>query len=174
MICGLRCGWACRKQARIRLQKPNLDNTRKLRGIYSIDPEDGESQETENARNKLDVPIEAAMLLKMVRTQRARKPQETVASGSTEPYKNTKYACIVEAHESIRKRFQITLPRNPELVRFLCCCHVLSCFGSFGHSSECCTLAGRPDSSRIISSHLITGRSYSFKWRRERRNHRFH
>ena len=46
--------------------------------------------------------------------KRARKPQETVASGSTDPNKKTKYACIVEAHESTRKRLESTLPSNHE------------------------------------------------------------
>ena len=34
-------------------EKPQLDNARKLRGIYSIDPEDKEFKETKNARKKL-------------------------------------------------------------------------------------------------------------------------
>ena len=38
--------------------------------------------------------------------------RETVASGDTHPHKKTMYACIVEAHESTRKRLQSTLPRN--------------------------------------------------------------
>ena len=49
---------------------------------------------------------------KMEIRKRARKPQETVASGSTDPSKNTEYACMVEAHESTRKRMESTLPRN--------------------------------------------------------------
>ena len=36
----------------------------------------------------------------------------TVASGSTDPNKKTKYACIVEAHVSTRKRLESTRPRN--------------------------------------------------------------
>ena len=46
--------------------------------------------------------------------KRARKPQETVASGSTDTNNKTKYACIVEAHESTRKRLESTLPSNHE------------------------------------------------------------
>ena len=42
--------------------KPKLDNGRRLRGIYFIDPEDGEHRETiKNARKKLEGPMEAAM-----------------------------------------------------------------------------------------------------------------
>ena len=43
-------------------QEPKLDTARKLRGIYFIDPEDCELKETiKNAREKLEVPQEAAM-----------------------------------------------------------------------------------------------------------------
>ena len=96
-------------------EKPKLDNARTLRGIYFIDSEDEEYEETiKNARKKLEVPMEAAMHCKMEIRKRARKPQETVASGSTDPNKKTEYACIVEAHESTRNRLETTLPRNQE------------------------------------------------------------
>ena len=37
-------------------EKPNLENARKLRGVYFIDPEDKEFAEiVENARKKLEV-----------------------------------------------------------------------------------------------------------------------
>ena len=103
--------------------------------------------------------MEAAMLLKMVTTKRARKPQETVASGSTEANNKTKYACVVEAHEPTRKRFQLTLPRNPELVVLLLLPRLVL-FWFVLSSLECCTLAGGPGSSRIISSRR---RSYSLE-----------
>ena len=46
-------------------QKPKLDIARRLRGIYFVDPEDGECKETiKNARRKLEVPMDAAMLCK--------------------------------------------------------------------------------------------------------------
>ena len=51
IICGLRFGSACQKAAKKKekqewaIQKPKLDNTRKLRGICFIDPEDGEFKE---------------------------------------------------------------------------------------------------------------------------------
>ena len=90
---------------------PRPQAGRKLRGIYFIDPEDGEYKETvENGREKLEVAVEAAMPCKMETRKRARKPLETVASGCTESNKKTKRACIVEAHESTRKRLESTLP----------------------------------------------------------------
>ena len=46
-------------------EKQKLDNARKLRGIYFIDPEDGEHKETiKNARRQLEVQMKAAMLCK--------------------------------------------------------------------------------------------------------------
>ena len=93
------------------MEKPKLDNARKLTGIYFIDPEDREYEKTrKNARKKLEVPMEAAMACEM----ETRKPQETVASESTDSHKKTKYACNVEAHESTRKRLESALPRNHE------------------------------------------------------------
>ena len=45
------------------IEKPKLDNARKLRGIYFIDPEDDECQETmKNARRMLEIPMPAAAL----------------------------------------------------------------------------------------------------------------
>ena len=46
--------------------------------------------------------------------KRAWKLRETVASESTDPRKKTPCACILEAHESTRKRLEPTLPRNHE------------------------------------------------------------
>ena len=41
-------------------REPKLDNARKMRGIYFIDPEDKEYKETiKNARKKLEMPPEA-------------------------------------------------------------------------------------------------------------------
>ena len=52
------------------------------------------------------------MPCKMGTRKRFKELRETVASGDTHPQKKTKYACIVEAHESTRKRLGSTLPRN--------------------------------------------------------------
>ena len=49
-----------------------------------------------------------------VTRKRSKELRETVASGDTHPHKKTKCACIVEAHESTRKRFESTLSRNPD------------------------------------------------------------
>ena len=56
-------------------EKPKLDNARRLRGIYFIDPEDKDFKETiENARKKLETPMAPAMLCK---TSKKRKKGET-------------------------------------------------------------------------------------------------
>ena len=47
-------------------EKIHLDNTRKLRGIYFIDPEDKEYKETiKNARKKLETSVALAMPVKL-------------------------------------------------------------------------------------------------------------
>ena len=49
------------------MEKPKLDKPRRLRGMYFIDPEDGERERKEaikTARKKLEILIEAAMLCK--------------------------------------------------------------------------------------------------------------
>ena len=53
------------------IERPKLDNARILRGIYFIDPEDGEYKETvNNARRKLEAPMEAAMPCKKEQSQK--------------------------------------------------------------------------------------------------------
>ena len=55
-----------RKKHKWAIEKPKLDNARRLRGIYFIDPEDTEFKETiENARNKLETPMAPAMPCKI-------------------------------------------------------------------------------------------------------------
>ena len=58
------------------VEKPKLVNARKLRGIYYIDPEDGECKDTiKRARKKLEVPMEAAVPCKMGTKKRSHKLQ---------------------------------------------------------------------------------------------------
>ena len=45
------------------IEKPTLENARRLRGIFFIDHDDGEFiRKMKNARRKLEIPIQAAML----------------------------------------------------------------------------------------------------------------
>ena len=49
-------------------EKFHLENARKLRGIYFIDPEDKEFKETiKNARKKLETPVAPAMPCKIMK-----------------------------------------------------------------------------------------------------------
>ena len=84
-MCGPKYGPKLEKAAQKRekqecaIEKPELDNARILRGIYFIDPEDGEYKETvNNARIKLEVPMGAAMSCKKG-TKKQCSPQETEA-----------------------------------------------------------------------------------------------
>ena len=48
------------------IEKPKLDNARKFRGIYFIDPADDDFKETvKNARRNLEVSMPAAMLCRI-------------------------------------------------------------------------------------------------------------
>ena len=89
-------------------EKPKLDNARRLRGIYFIDPEDKELKETiKNARKKLETPMAPALLCKII------KSNKNCGSGASNKIK-TKLACILEASESTRLRMGESLPNHHE------------------------------------------------------------
>ena len=81
-------------------EKPKLDNARQLRGIFIIDPDDEEIKHTmRNARRKLDISMPATMPCKTPANCR----EETCRSiGKSK----TKYACIVDANETVRIRLE--------------------------------------------------------------------
>ena len=90
------------------IEKPTLDNARKLRRVYYIDAADEEVKEImKNARRKLEVPLPAAMPCKIQREQY----RETC---HVEKKCQTKYVCIVEADDSTRKRMEGSLHKNHE------------------------------------------------------------
>ena len=86
-------------------EKLHLENARKLRGIYFIDPEDKEFKETiKNARKKLETSVAPAMPCKIMKN-----------CGDNGSDKNkTKLACILEANESTRVRMGNSVPHNYE------------------------------------------------------------
>ena len=89
-------------------EKLHLDNARKLRGIYFIDPEDKEFKETiKNARKKLETPVAPAMPCKIM------KSNENCGSGASNKIK-TRLACILEADESTRLRTGNSMPHHHE------------------------------------------------------------
>ena len=87
-------------------EKLHLENARKLRGIYFIDPEDKEFKETiKNARYKLETPVALAMPCKIMK--------KNCGSGGSNKVK-TRLACILEAGESTRLRMGESLPNHHE------------------------------------------------------------
>ena len=91
------------------IEKPKVDNARRLRGIYFIDPEDMEFMEIiQNAGRKLETPMAPTMPCK---TCKKNKHGET--RSQTDDFKS-KFACILEASESTRMRMEETLPKYHE------------------------------------------------------------
>ena len=87
-------------------EKLHLENARKLRGIYFIDPEDKEFKETiKNARKKLETSVAPAMPCKILK--------KNCWSGGSNKAK-TKLACILEADESTRLRMGNSVPNHHE------------------------------------------------------------
>ena len=86
-------------------EKLHLENARKLRGIYFIDPEDTEFKETiKNARKKLETSVAPAMPCKIMKN---------CGSGTSNKIE-TKLACVLEACESTRLRMGGSLPNHHE------------------------------------------------------------
>ena len=87
-------------------EKLHLENARKLRGIYFIDPEDKEFKETiKNARKKLETSVAPAMPCKIMKKH--------CGSGGSNKIR-TRLACILEARESTRLRMRESLPNHHE------------------------------------------------------------
>ena len=83
-------------------EKLHLENARKLRGIYFIDPEDKEFKETiKNARKKLETSVAPAMPCKIMK--------KNCGSGGSNKFK-TQLACILEADECTRLRMGNSVP----------------------------------------------------------------
>ena len=93
-----------REKQKWAIEKPRLDNARRLRGIYIIDPKDEEFVNPwKTPGRKLEIPMEAAMPCKISNSQ------HRVTYSSTGNCK-TKFACNVEARESTGKRLEGSLP----------------------------------------------------------------
>ena len=82
-------------------EKPQLDNARKLGGIYFIDPEDKEFKETiKNARKELETAVAPAMPCKI------SKNNQNCGNGDKSKKTKSKLACILEASENTRLRME--------------------------------------------------------------------
>ena len=89
-------------------EKLHLENARKLRGIYFIDPEHKEFKETiKNARKKLETSMAPAMPCKII------KNNKNCGGGASNKIKS-KLACVLEASESTRLRMGESLPNHHE------------------------------------------------------------
>ena len=90
-------------------EKLHLENARKLRGIYFIDPEDKEFKETiKNARKKLETSVAPAMPCKT-----CKKSKNGETRSKTNDFKS-KFACILEGSESTRMRMEESPPKYHE------------------------------------------------------------
>ena len=95
------------------IEKSKLENARRLRGMFFIEPDDEEFKLTMKAApGKLEVPMPAAMPGR----RQHHKHKETCGKLGQH---NTKYACIVEADESMRIYFALLMDichlKNSEL-----------------------------------------------------------
>ena len=90
-------------------EKLQLDDARKLRGIYFIDPEDKEFKETiKNVRKKLETPVAPAMPCKI-----SKNNQIWVTRGKSSEI-TSKLAFFLEASECTRLRMEESLPNYHE------------------------------------------------------------
>ena len=65
-------------------KSPKLDNARRLRGIYLIDPDDEEFKRImKNARRKLEIPMPAAMPYKTPMCQSSRETCRSIGKHNT-------------------------------------------------------------------------------------------
>ena len=88
-------------------EKLHLENARKWRGIYFIDPEDKEFKGTiKNARKKLETSVAPAMSCNSMK--------KNCGSGASNQNK-TRLACFLEADESKRLRMGESLPNHNEV-----------------------------------------------------------
>ena len=95
-----------REKQKWAIEKPKLDNARRLRGICFIDPDDMEFKEIiKNARRKLETPMAPAMPCKT-----CKKSKHGETRSKTHDFKS-KFACILEASESTRLRLEESLPK---------------------------------------------------------------
>ena len=80
--------------------------------ISSIRKMDNTKKPSTNARIKLEVPMDAAMLCKKGTYSPSRFQETAAKSDASNKILKTKYVCIVEAPESTRQRLESSLPKK--------------------------------------------------------------
>ena len=91
-------------------EKPKLDNARRLRGMYFIDPEDKELIQRNHQECSQEIGNTSGPAMPR-KTSKKSKHGET--RGKTSDFKS-KFACILEASESTRLRMGESLPNHHE------------------------------------------------------------
>ena len=92
-------------------EKPKLGNARKMRGIDFLDLENKEYEETiKEARKKFGSACGNGHAVQ----EEQSKPVVLSRLGAPNKVPQTKYACIMEPHESTRQRVELTLQRSLE------------------------------------------------------------
>ena len=95
------------------IEKPKLENDRQLRGIYFIDPNDEEYQDTmKNARRKFGNSNGTCNACDR-QSKHSFWRQEHKVSASSQDFKS-RCGCIVESHESTRPRVELSQPKHHE------------------------------------------------------------
>ena len=98
-----------REKQRWAVEKPKLDNARRLRGICFIDPEDKDFKETIGGMlDQLETPMAPAMPCKT-----CKKSNHGETRSKTHDFKS-EFVCILEASESTRMRMEESLPKYHE------------------------------------------------------------
>ena len=90
-------------------EKPKLDNARKMRGSYFIDPDDQEYKDIlKNARRKLERPMAP------VPCKRQKSITKVIAKSNSASEENSKtvYSSKVESHESTRQRAESSASKH--------------------------------------------------------------
>ena len=135
-------------------REPKLNNARRLRGIYFIDPEGEEFKDImKNARRKLETPMPAAMPCKHCPCR-----ETCCAVGEHK----TKYACIVEADESMRIRVEGAPHKDHED-------HIAGkCLNSFSHYNRVHKFIPMPQAMKISDAEAAVEK----EWRKTSRKSR--
>ena len=89
-------------------EKPKLEHTRDLRGVYSVDPSDEEYKDIiKKARRKLETSKAAAMPCKRAFSQACiRKTVVSKTKKTKGSDAKTRFNCFTEAHDSTRQRIK--------------------------------------------------------------------